>query len=103
MRIYPKDVTPKYFNRGSSSVSPRFPIRNSTSPSVDREKLADACKIIRQMNFDNRFTLDIPNGGRTSLAKKRQRAKIDEHTYELRARIFDSFGEDAFRVELRRL
>ena len=37
-----------------------------------------------------------------ALAKKRQRAKIDEHTYELRARIFDSFGEDAFRVELRR-
>ena len=38
-----------------------------------------------------------------ALAKKRQHAKIDEHTYELRARIFDSFGEDAFRVELRRL
>jgi hypothetical protein len=37
-----------------------------------------------------------------ALAKKRQRTKIDEHTYELRARIFDSFGEDAFRVELRR-
>lgn len=35
--------------------------------------------------------------------KKKQRAKIDEHTYELRARIYDSFGEDAFRVELRRL
>jgi hypothetical protein len=27
--------------------------------SVDREKLADACKILRQMNFDNRFTLEI--------------------------------------------
>jgi hypothetical protein len=38
-----------------------------------------------------------------ALAKKKQRVKIDEHTYELRARIFDSFGEDAFRVELRRL
>jgi hypothetical protein len=38
-----------------------------------------------------------------ALAKKRQRAKIDEHTYELRARIFDSFGEDAFHVELQRL
>jgi hypothetical protein len=38
-----------------------------------------------------------------ALAKKRQRAKIDEHTYELRARIFDSFGEDAFRVTMRRL
>jgi len=33
-----------------------------------------------------------------ALAKKRQRAKIDKHTYELRARVFDSFGEDAFRV-----
>jgi hypothetical protein len=38
-----------------------------------------------------------------ALAKKKQRVKIDEHTYELRTRIFDSFGEDAFRVELRRL
>ena len=38
-----------------------------------------------------------------ALAKKRQHAKIDEHTYELRARIFISFGEDASRVELRRL
>ena len=38
-----------------------------------------------------------------ALAKKKQRVKIDEHTYELRARIDDSFGEDAFRVELRRL
>jgi hypothetical protein len=37
-----------------------------------------------------------------ALAKKKQRVKIDEHTYELRTRIFDSFGEDAFRVELRR-
>jgi hypothetical protein len=34
---------------------------------------------------------------------KKQRVEIDEHTYELRARIYDSFGEEAFRVELRRL
>jgi hypothetical protein len=27
--------------------------------SVDREKLADACKILRQMNFDNGLTLEI--------------------------------------------
>jgi len=27
--------------------------------SVDREKLAEACKILRQMNFDNRFILEI--------------------------------------------
>ena len=38
-----------------------------------------------------------------ALAKKKKRLKIDERTYELRAHIFDSFGEDAFRVELRRL
>jgi len=38
-----------------------------------------------------------------ALAKKKQRVKIDEQMYELRARIFDSFGEDAFRVELRRV
>lgn len=36
-----------------------------------------------------------------ALAKKKQRVKIGEHTYELRARIYDSFGEDAFLVELR--
>jgi len=38
-----------------------------------------------------------------ALAKKKQRVKVDDHTYQLRARIFDSFGEDAFRVELRRV
>lgn len=38
-----------------------------------------------------------------ALAKKKRRLKIDEQMYELRARIFDSFGEDAFRVELRRV
>ena len=27
--------------------------------SVDRAKLADACKILRQMNFDSRFILEI--------------------------------------------
>lgn len=37
-----------------------------------------------------------------ALVKKKRRVEIDEQTYELRARIFDSFGEDAFRVELRR-
>ena len=38
-----------------------------------------------------------------ALAKKKQRVTIDDRTYELRARIYDSFGEDAFRVVLRRL
>jgi hypothetical protein len=28
---------------------------------------------------------------------------VDDVTYDLRCHIFDSFGEDAFRVELRRL
>ena len=37
-----------------------------------------------------------------ALAKKKRRVIIDNSTYEMRARIFDSFGEDAFRVELRR-
>ena len=27
---------------------------------VDREELAEACRILRQMNFDNRFTLEMP-------------------------------------------
>ena len=38
-----------------------------------------------------------------ALTKKKQIVRIGDRTYELRARIYDSFGEDAFRVELRRL
>ena len=38
-----------------------------------------------------------------ALTKKKQSVRIGDRTYELRARIYDSFGEDAFRVELRRL
>lgn len=38
-----------------------------------------------------------------ALAKKKRRVIVDDMTYDLRVRIFDSFGEDAFRVELRRL
>jgi len=37
-----------------------------------------------------------------AVGTKRRRMIIDNVAYELRARIFDSFGEDAFRVELRR-
>ena len=36
-----------------------------------------------------------------ALTKKKRRMTLDNLTYEMRARIFDSFGEDAFRVELR--
>jgi len=37
-----------------------------------------------------------------ALTKKKRRVMIDDRTYDLRVHIFDSFGEDAFRVELRR-
>ena len=37
------------------------------------------------------------------LAKKERRIVVDNKEYELRARIYDSFGEDAFRVRLRKL
>jgi hypothetical protein len=37
------------------------------------------------------------------LAKKKRRIVIDNEEYELRALIYDSFGEDAFRVQLRKL
>jgi hypothetical protein len=37
------------------------------------------------------------------LAKKKRRIVLDNEEYELRARIYDSFGEDAFRVLLRKL
>ena len=39
----------------------------------------------------------------TGLAKKERRIVVDNKEYELRARIYDSFGEDAFRVRLRKL
>jgi predicted secreted protein len=37
------------------------------------------------------------------LAKKKRQIVLDNEEYELRARIYDSFGEDAFRVLLRKL
>jgi hypothetical protein len=37
------------------------------------------------------------------LAKKKRRIVVDNNEYELSARIYDSFGEDAFRVQLRKL
>ncbi len=37
-----------------------------------------------------------------SIVKKRRHVQVGESEYELRARVRDSFGEDAFRVELRR-
>lgn len=36
------------------------------------------------------------------LAKKKQRIVIKNEEYELHARIYDSFGEDAFRVKLQK-
>lgn len=38
-----------------------------------------------------------------AIAKKRRRLTVGEFEYELRVRIRDSFGEDAFRVQLRRV
>ena len=37
------------------------------------------------------------------LAKRRQRITVDGIQYELRGRVYESFGEDAFRVQLRRV
>jgi hypothetical protein len=37
------------------------------------------------------------------LAKKKRRMLVDNVEYELRARIYDSFGEDAFQVQWRRV
>jgi hypothetical protein len=37
------------------------------------------------------------------LTKKKRRIVVENGEYELRARIYDSFGEDAFRVQLRKL
>lgn len=38
-----------------------------------------------------------------SLTRKRRRLLVGGQEYELRARVYDSFGEAAFRVELRRI
>ena len=37
------------------------------------------------------------------LTKMKQSVRIGDRTFELRDRIYDSLGEDAFRVERRRL
>ena len=37
------------------------------------------------------------------LAKRKQRMILGDSEYELRCRVYDSFGEDAFCVELRRV
>lgn len=38
-----------------------------------------------------------------SLTRKRRRVAIGDVEYELRARVYESFGEDAFQVELGRI
>ncbi len=35
------------------------------------------------------------------IAKKRRRITVGDREYELRCHVYDSFGEDAFRVQLR--
>src|SRR5260370_16901236 len=37
------------------------------------------------------------------LAKRKRRIAVDGYEYELRCGIFDSFGEDAFQVDLQRV
>ncbi len=37
------------------------------------------------------------------LAKKKRRVRIGDWEYELRSRVYESFGEDAFRVDVRRV
>lgn len=37
------------------------------------------------------------------LVKKKQRITVNNVEYELRARVYESFGEDAFQVRLRRV
>ena len=37
------------------------------------------------------------------IAKREQRVTVDGAQYELRGNVYESFGEDAFRVQLRRV
>ncbi len=39
----------------------------------------------------------------TGRKRRRVRVTVDDRECELRGRVYDSFGEDAFRVELRRV
>jgi hypothetical protein len=38
-----------------------------------------------------------------SLTKRKRRMVVNDSTYELRGRVYDSFGEDAFCVDWRRV
>ena len=38
-----------------------------------------------------------------SISKRKQRLIVGDYEYELQCRIYDSFGEDAFRVRVRRV
>jgi len=60
------------------------------------------------MGWVYRFKGSSPAGvllrkGLYSLVKKKQRIGLNNAEYELRARVYDSFGENAFRVRLRRV
>jgi len=37
------------------------------------------------------------------ITRRSRRLTVGEYEYELRSHVYDSFGEDAFRVDLRRL
>ncbi len=37
------------------------------------------------------------------LTRRKRRVRVDDRDYELRGRAYDSFGEEAFHVELRRV
>lgn len=66
---------------------------------------------IRKDNFAlgiERFNASSPEAASLrkelyGLVKKKRRIVVDNEEYELRARIYDSFGEDAFQVRLRKL
>ncbi len=38
-----------------------------------------------------------------SIARRQRRMTVDDCEYELRGRVYDSFGEEAFHVQLRRV
>jgi len=55
-----------------------------------------------------RFRSSSPEGSALrkelyGLTKRKQRIVLDDMQYELRTRVYDSFGEDTFQIRLRRV
>jgi len=73
----------------------------------------DRCEVVFAMKNGigagiDRFQSSSPEGKSLrdelyGVARRKRRITVDECEYELRGHVYDSFGEDAFHVEFRRV